>query len=70
MTPALGLTVYHPDQADHGYTLFALMTGTSACLIDMQGDEGVEEQPSLLFQPHTEWTQGIAVIKDDLHEEQ
>ena len=37
MTPALGLTVYHPDKADHGYTLFAPMTGTGACLIDMQG---------------------------------
>ena len=37
MTPALGLTVYHPDKADHGYTLFAPMTGTSAYLIDMQG---------------------------------
>jgi len=33
MTPALGLTVYHPDKADHGYTLFAHMTGTSAYLI-------------------------------------
>jgi hypothetical protein len=30
MTPALGLTVYHPDKANHGYTLFAPMTGTSA----------------------------------------
>ena len=37
MTPALGLTVSHPDQADHGYTLFAPMTGMSAFLIDMQG---------------------------------
>jgi hypothetical protein len=37
MTPALGLTVYHPDKVDHGYTLFAPMTGTSAYLIDMQG---------------------------------
>jgi hypothetical protein len=37
MTPALGLTVYHPDKAEHGYTLFAPMTGTSAYLIDMQG---------------------------------
>jgi Arylsulfotransferase (ASST) len=37
MTPAPGLTVYHPDKADHGYTLFAPMTGTGACLIDMQG---------------------------------
>src|SRR5712692_1334794 len=33
----------------------------------IQGDEAVEEQHSLLFQPHTEWTQGIDVIKDDLH---
>jgi hypothetical protein len=37
MTPALGITVYHPDKVDHGYTLFAPMTGTSAYLIDMQG---------------------------------
>jgi hypothetical protein len=33
----LGLTVYKPDQAFHGYTLFAPMRGTSAYLIDMQG---------------------------------
>jgi hypothetical protein len=33
----LGLTVYKPDKAFHGYTLFAPMTGTSAYLIDMQG---------------------------------
>lgn len=37
MAQTLGLTVYQPDQADHGYTLFAPMTGTSAYLIDMQG---------------------------------
>src|SRR5262245_62899813 len=37
MTSALGLTVYQPDKADLGYTLFAPMTGTSAYLIDMQG---------------------------------
>jgi hypothetical protein len=37
MTPALGLTVYHLDKANHGYTLFTPMTGTSAYLIDMQG---------------------------------
>ncbi len=33
----LGLTVYKPEKAFHGYTLFALMQGTSAYLIDMQG---------------------------------
>ena len=37
MPPTLGLTVYQPDKTDHGYTLFAPMTGTSAYLIDMQG---------------------------------
>lgn len=36
MTP-LGLTVYQPDKASPGYTLFAPMTGTDAYLIDMQG---------------------------------
>jgi hypothetical protein len=30
MTPTLGLTAYHPNKADHGYTLFAPMTGTNA----------------------------------------
>jgi hypothetical protein len=33
----LGLTIYKPDKAFHGYTLFAPMRGTSAYLIDMQG---------------------------------
>ena len=33
MTPALGLTVDHPDKADPDYTLFAPMTDTSAYLI-------------------------------------
>src|SRR6266404_3575324 len=37
MAHTLGLTMYQPDQAAHGYTLFAPMTGTSAYLIDMQG---------------------------------
>lgn len=37
MAHTLGLTVYHPDKADHGYTLFAPITGTSAYLLDMQG---------------------------------
>jgi hypothetical protein len=27
MTPALGLTVSHPDKADHGYTLFVALRG-------------------------------------------
>jgi hypothetical protein len=35
MTPALGLTVYHPDKTAPGYTLFAPMTDTSAYLIAM-----------------------------------
>ena len=29
MTPALGLTVSHPDKADHGYTLFVALRGYS-----------------------------------------
>ena len=33
----------------------------------VQGDEGAEEQPSLLFQPDSEWTQCLDVIEDDLH---
>lgn len=37
MAQTLGLTVYQPDKADYGYTLFTPMTGTSAYLIDMQG---------------------------------
>src|SRR5262244_4034448 len=37
MAHTLGLTVYQPDKTDHGYTLFAPMTGTGAYLIDMQG---------------------------------
>ncbi len=34
----LGLTVYKPDKTFPAYTLFAPMTGTSAYLIDMQGN--------------------------------
>ena len=34
----LGLTIYKPDKAFHGYTLFAPMTGTSAYLIEMRGN--------------------------------
>jgi hypothetical protein len=33
----LGLPIYKPAKAFHGYTLFAPMRGTSAYLIDMQG---------------------------------
>ncbi len=33
----LGLTIYKPERAYHGYTLFAPMTATSAYLIDMRG---------------------------------
>lgn len=33
----LGLTIYKPDKAFRGYTLFAPLTGTSAYLVDMQG---------------------------------
>jgi len=49
MTPALGLTVYQPDKAHHGYTLFAPMTGTSAYLIDMQGR--IVHHWALLYRP-------------------
>lgn len=35
--PPYGLTVYKPDTACHGYTLFTPMTGTAAYLIDMHG---------------------------------
>ena len=34
----LGLTIYQPDKAFHGYTLFAPMAGTDVYLIDMQGN--------------------------------
>ena len=33
----LGLTVYKPDKAYQGYTLFAPMEGTNVYLIDMRG---------------------------------
>ncbi len=32
-----GLTIYQPDKACHGYTLFTPMTGTDAYLLDMHG---------------------------------
>lgn len=46
-----GLTVYHPDRACHGYTLFTPMTGATAYLIDMQG--AIVHRWSLPGQPGT-----------------
>src|SRR5215467_5691112 len=61
MTPALGLTVYQPDKAHHGYTLFAPMTGTSAYLIDMQGR--IVYHWALPYRPAQ--VQGVVVVCED-----
>ena len=64
MTPALGLTVYHPDKADPGYTLLRPLRARNAYLIDMQGNEkgrgtarGIAAMPDMTHRA-SQYTQG------------